>query len=292
MISHVLGHKQKMLADFLAVHAASAYTSVNSRFLDGPLPQGYVPHWPIQVEPGVYELRVPAYPVVDTALNSMRGDRSLIWNGMPVQQLNYIYLPRGSDIYWSTEHELPTHITAFRDGEHPALLGVWATGGCAERRTDRFPESWRNIAGLLINPYTEARMEIWNNQHPTVRAATDSAWDWAKTLPLDSAWFQRVADIADDPARASAWILRTVTTEEWLHHWNGLAEREPALMKQIWRSVLGDNPSPVIFAVQSFELRLHVITATEWLMYLHPDDTVMAKYLPDPPLSWQVQFAT
>jgi hypothetical protein len=292
-IAHVIKHSSELEIKFLEQFAASAYACFNSRFLRAPLPPGtqrYWTYWDRAQE--VYELRPITYPLIDLGQVGEPEPLSLSWKGEPLYALGPFALrsARGSGsntVTWTSQHEHPTHLTTFdyAQSQYPFMLGVWSAEGKPEYEVS-FPETWRNVAAAVVHPFSGGEMSVWNSEHPAVTGTTEAAWEWAwMTLPRDPDPSPFATEILHDRARACAWLMKNVTGH-LASHWDGFAERQPDLMKEIWRSIFGDDTSQILIArMVGGHLEINVITATHWRELKMPgsERSLVEEYLPEPP---------
>jgi hypothetical protein len=155
---------------------------------------------------------------------------------------------------WGSKVVPPDRLVHFRNGPYYAAL-VWDREPSLQTRivmTAAFPPAWNQLACIghlgaaLLGTTTTL---VWNHYHPLVHFMDQEALEWVSTLdePPDSDGSRMSRFFAPRPHRdallqsrfkAAAWVMRCLEFD--LHEvWNGLIEKAPGFLAEIWRLIFG-----------------------------------------------------
>jgi hypothetical protein len=151
----------------------------------------------------------------------------------PLRELSARYRPEfdwwpggaGPDmmLYNAASSELVPVWSSGRDGDSPHPLGL----------TARFPPNFRTLV-MYSCDVRDGSDEIWNGEHPLVRAITQDSLSWCEAhLPQDRDPLNIATEILGDQGRCAAWLAKVVT-EDQSELWESIVDREPTFLEKVW----------------------------------------------------------
>ena len=278
--------ERSMTHDFLIDHSSSIYTTLNLRYGELPPVAIQKPYWIVRYDPDTRQAGIWGairFPAVDSRTWTWQPlPKKLTWKGRGVSILTCISGPHDDDHYdgtpWYYPGVQPDRI--LRSLSFPWRMSVamlWERNPLRAPLKQpppfascRFSPKWKHVTGMLFNHSMHKTKAIWNPAHTLVRLVTEQAISWvvesdaANRDPLDLG-----RELSNDVARIAAWILKMLESGE-AAIWNGLNERNPRFLKDLW-TVLYPNrqssvaPTPLAFWVEeTHRSRLRVVTPESW----------------------------
>lgn len=304
-IEFVFERVAKLSAKWVAENSTSELVAMNSRALHVATPPEAPQYWTFwSPSDRAYELRQVTFPLVDLGQLGEAPSVPMLWNGAELKGLwPFAHRPASmtSDlINWSYLYNAPTRLIAWayeQCGYSPFVLGLWEENGKASYYT-KFPDSWRDVAAVTVHAVKSSGvMEVWSDDHPVAMTVSTEAWQWCKqhVRPYgDPAGHH--AHILKDPSYAASWLMY-VSTHHAREMWNGLAEREPAFVRNVWSLAFGGDEHadrPIIAMRIAGRLEVNVITPAKWEEIELPggDAARVLSLLPEPGHEWTVGFRT
>src|SRR5208283_1226111 len=140
---------------------------------------------------------------------------------------------------------------------------------------------------------------VWNPVHPIVRLAEAAGWEWCLEKFESTLDPLSVRDtLLSKPSRAASWIL--LCLQRGQHDlWNGLLDRDPSFLKDLWNTVssLSARINPGIaqgifqFVEEPSDSRLRRLSPTGWTAYRSLSNAAELKeYLPQVTSDWQLEI--
>jgi len=166
--------------------------------------------------------------------------------------------------------------------------------------TAEFPDIWNPICGIQNFPDI-----IYNRKHPLICKSDKDSLKWLDRFSqqIHQGNFDPLSyktDLLNNRNLAASWVLYFCFTN--LFHefrrqdmWNGLNEREPRFLKDLWNLIFenGENTEiPILFLAivqNGFKIAryLHIITPEKWeLIY---DENEIEKRIPYPGPEWHFE---
>lgn len=192
-------------------------------------------------------------PIVDPQVPvRLLGDSTLFWRGSEVLQAPAVTLNSGrylkKELRWHERDTSPGYVAALRLRGHLVIVPVWD-------RLDRisppnqhsphgygvkFPEEWKSLTGALCGARSgSGAFLVWNDAHPLVRACTLESWQWAKeTLSRTRDLLALRKEAEEQPARVAASLLFLLQKQDQ-PIWEGLIDRNPSFLSELWEKVDG-----------------------------------------------------
>jgi hypothetical protein len=180
---------------------------------------------------------------------------------------------------WPPERRLRPRLAALQDQTDPL---------------PKFPPEWRQLCGVMFPSYAglNGAALVWNASHPIVRQASAPAWEWCAQTFMASADPAPYRDkLLSDTAAAASWLLPCISRDSRLL-WNGLPERDPKFLPELFRLLYRGKRTPadlhMLLWVQNppFGSRLQVIDPQQWATV--EDGAAIRNHLPKPSVAWTI----
>jgi len=263
--------------------------------------------WPEGAEFEGGELRQLDPPLI----NDIGGFRELLpplrWRGLAVTSI-YPRSAGTTGMYrdkfsWYGEDIAPGSVAAYLWQDRLKIVPVWddldrvsqpphsPPGFKAE-----FPPGWTCLTG--VSSYSSARIDllnVWNQDHPLIRSCSPEAWEWIMGADLQTADpLDFRSELLEEPSRAAAWMIHSLMRSSHLV-WEGLIDREPSFLRELWAAVNGlDEIEKISFwRSQSSESgELIVATPSTWSVHYRREGyEKLREHLPLPGEEWQLLAA-
>jgi hypothetical protein len=181
-----------------------------------------------------------------------------------------------------------------RFGMVPIWLKQPRQNASLESLESKFAPEWHELCGARFDWYGGHSLPavVWNGSNRLVQQVTSASREWCEMT------FQTLIDpiphrvnLLSDPALAASWILRCISGDEG-EIWNGLPERDPQLLPELFRiafaSRKSNNVQILLFWIGTpgNDSRLRVITPQRWTTAR--DSAEIKKYLPIPASAWKI----
>ena len=237
------------------------------------------------------------FPLVDLYIHEDISE-CLAWKGHPVKTVPLLPDLTGNSISrglaWHSAQLAPSRI--LRGLSYATyLIPLWQSP--LKPTVDgplrsKFPPNWHNLAGARFRNYagTDKATTVWNDRHPLPRWLSMEARQWCDSTlgALNDPLPHREA-LLQDRARAATWLERCLVNKDWQLLWNGLPERDPGFLPQIFRLLTlrqsGRKPPRILFW-RAESLHLDVLTPSTWSILTTPAD--INAHLPDPGPEWKL----
>ncbi len=152
---------------------------------------------------------------------------------------------------WNSRNLSPNRVVAIYPSQHilyrftvaPLWTGDSSIDGAthAAGMTCAFPPKWSHISGVQFDVYSGLHEPcvIWNPRHPLLRSIDAASWEWCREIfnsSLDP--LPQKGALLMHSGRAATWILLCLRQEK-SDLWDGLKDRDPSFLIDLWRVVFG-----------------------------------------------------
>jgi hypothetical protein len=289
----------QMYQTFLNDHQDSAYAVLNCRLASGELPSSHHLNW-IHEEGDSAEWRPLTFPAITGFSTAVE------WKGKSISAASHLRMLKGFYFDWDSPTIPPDRIVVVGRFSR-AVQGLW-TRHPTHKSTEsmvgtmtRFSPNWQNVCGLQAKYLSSTgyyiSIDLWNPKHLVVHMIDQEGWQWCQVSyedlldPLPSK-----SELLKTKGRAAAWIIMCLCNQTQ-DLWNGLADRDPSFLGDLWKLVFGSlskskrQLARPILRIREHGNRLDVLTPEGWAVLDVTNDSdsrQIKKYLPDPGPEWKI----
>lgn len=161
-------------------------------------------------------------------------------------------------------HLKPAYVWSLIEGEgRQAIRDGFATA---------FPPEWKQLLRVDLDSLSQGPTpEVWNQDHPLIKALDAASWEWAATAFLHSNDpIPHRDELMRSAGRVAAWMVGCINQNAEAI-WTGLTERDPTLLPEAW-SLLGlaENERVLSFEGNLFEAELTIVDPNSWTSAVDP----------------------
>ena len=298
---------------FLDRHLGSEYATLNCRILGSGYSRKRSLHW--LVTPGDFDQnrlrwKQLTLPLVNEAAITVLKDRvetfKVRFRGKDVCPASPLAHTTYSSLEWYTAGMpldklvvSPTYwlkVVPLWDALRPHEVSAQSANSC------RFPPGWRRVCGVLFDEDSALgfRMAVWNLSHPLFRSVDSEGLRWCdETFGSPPDPLPHKTALLSQNGRCAGWVMKCFdTAADGL--WNGLKERDPSFLTEIFSRIFGhtsekvgsSKPELIQWVEQSPYSFLRVVSPDGWTVYSTKHKNDLAKiehYLPDPGPNWRLE---
>lgn len=295
-------------SDFVQKNRKSAFYTLNCR-ITGILPEKGTVTWIDSKENNDLEIEWKAvkFPLINRMVFLEKESLPNIqWKKKNVNIISALELCTGSYFTltqgWNSTFCPPDRIVTL-PYYSPKIVGLWTSASrlgtlpILPWLPTQFPKNWENLCGFQLEHFNEKHKSrfVWNTQHPLIKSLTVEAWEWCDSI-LGPSYdpLPKKEEILSQKSRCASWVL--ICIEENFHElWNGLKERDPTFLKNIWCKFFpkpivsrnGYTETPLIFGnYPDYDFSLCILNPDQWKVSQERDDFNF--YLPDPGPDWKL----